>query len=85
MVTKIYAVFDSKVAAYLQPMFFRSNGEAIRAFAAAVSDAEHQFSKFASDYTLFELGAFNDENAQFDILAAPVPLGCAIEFKAKSE
>ena len=55
MVNKIYAVFDSKVGAYLQPMFFRSNGEAIRAFASAVGDVDHQFSKFASDYTLLSL------------------------------
>jgi hypothetical protein len=77
---KVFSVYDSKVGAYLQPMFFRSKGEAIRAFSSAVADTDHQFHKYASDFTLFELGSWDDLKAKFDLLPTPVSIGVAIEF-----
>lgn len=82
MRVKIYSVYDCKAEAYLQPMFMQSNGVAVRSFTAAVSDSKHDFCKFAEDYTLFELGEFDDADASFHMLATPNSLGKASEFKA---
>lgn len=76
----MFSVYDSKVGAYLPPMFMRSRGEAIRSFETAVKSEDHNFNKYASDYTLFELGSWDDETAKFDILATPLSLGVAVEF-----
>lgn len=81
MILKMYCVYDSKISAYMHPMFFRSNGEALRAFAAAVNDPSHGFNKHPEDYTLFELGSFNDDKATVTMLSSPASLGVAIEFK----
>ena len=76
---KMFSVYDSKVGAYLDPMFFRSKGEAIRAFSSAVADSTHQFHKYASDFTLFELGSWDELNAKMDLHATPVSVGLAID------
>lgn len=83
MLTNIYAIYDSKAEAYMQPMFMPTKGLAIRAFSAAVNDPKHQFSKYAEDYTLFELGSYNDQNAEFIMKETPVSIGVAIEFLNK--
>lgn len=76
---KIYAVYDSKVGAYLSPFFLRSRGEAIRAWQTVVNDPKTQFNKHPSDYVLFELGEFDDAKATFN-LPTPQSLGVALEF-----
>lgn len=81
MVLQIFSVFDSKVGAYLPPIFMRSRGEALRMFEAAVRDGNHDFAKFSSDYTLFHLGSFDDSTGLVETFnGAHVSLGKAIEF-----
>lgn len=80
MKLKVFSVFDSKVGAYLTPFFSRSTGEAIRAFTQAANDSQTQFCKFAEDFTLFEIGEWDDQNSKFELLASHVSLGKAIEF-----
>jgi len=83
MLLKMFSIFDSKVGAYLPPLFFRSNGEAVRAFAAAVADGSTNFCKYPEDYTLFELGAWEDADCSFHPLLTPHPLHKALEFIVK--
>jgi len=85
MILKMFCVYDSKVGAYLPPMFFRSNGEALRAFASAANDVKHDFYRYASDYTLFEIGAFHDDSAVVNSLSTPKSLGLAIEYLSKDD
>lgn len=80
MLLKVFSVFDAKVGAYLPPMFFRSKGEALRAFASAVNKEGHDFNTYAPDYTLFELGDFHDDSANFLLHNSPKSLGVAVEF-----
>ena len=40
------------------------------------------FSKYAEDYTLFELGEFDEATGQFSLHNTPVSLGKASELKA---
>lgn len=84
MILKVYSVYDSKAEAYLAPMFFGSKGQAIRSFGDACNNSEHEFSKHAEDYTLFELGEFNDSNCKFTTYDTPYSLGVALEFIKKT-
>ena len=61
---KIFSVHDAKAEAYLPPFYMRTTGEAERAFSANVKDTSTQFSQFPSDYTLVELGTFDEDTAQ---------------------
>lgn len=66
MKLQVFTVRDAAVGSFLQPFFCRSHGEALRSFSDAVSNAEHQFAKHASDYALFFLGEFDDNSGVFD-------------------
>lgn len=82
MIVKLFAIYDSKAEAYLPPFFMKSKGEAIRALSNHVNDPQHNFNKYAADFTLFELGSWDDSTAKFDLLNTPHSLGVLIEFKA---
>ena len=80
MIHKMFTVYDSKAEAYLQPFFSSTTGLAIRSFTEAVNQNDHQFSKYPEDYTLFEIGSYNDEDGSFDILDAKKSIGLAVDF-----
>lgn len=74
MILKMCCVYDSKVGAYLPPMFFRSKMEAIRSFSSAVADESHQFCKYPEDYTLFDVGEWDDSTCKFTPHLTPISL-----------
>lgn len=81
---KIFTVYDAKAEAYLQPFFSSTDGTAMRAFQAAATDAEHDFGKFAEDYTLFEIGQWDETEGSITMLDAKKPLANAIQFRTTS-
>lgn len=74
---RIYCVLDKAVAAFLQPMFFRSEGEAKRAFIDAVSQEGHQFNKHKADYAFCYVGTFDDTTGSFESSSPVVVLEAA--------
>lgn len=64
MIMKIFAIRDAKVEAFLQPFFSPTVGAAIRSLMEAVNDPQHQFAKNSYDYSLFELGEFDDASGR---------------------
>lgn len=80
----IFTVYDEKSEAYLQPFFLDTIGQAQRAVTDCVNDSNHQFGRHPSDYTLFQLGEYDDSTGK---ITSPVPksLGCLVEFKTQTE
>lgn len=66
------SVYDHKAGVYTHPQYFRSNAEAIRAFADAVNSEKGVFSAHPADYSFHKLGMFDDSTGQ--IVADVVPL-----------
>lgn len=62
----IHAVYDEKAKAYLPPFFLPNAAMAVRVFSDCVFSDDHQFGKHPGDYTLFCLGTFDIETAEFD-------------------
>jgi len=56
----IYAVFDTKANTYTPPYFQHAEPMAIRTFGDCVNDDGHTFGKHPEDYTLFNLGIYDD-------------------------
>lgn len=81
MIKHVYSIFDEKSEAFLQPFFFDTKGQAIRAIIDCLTDTNHQFYRHTSDYTLFKLAEFDDENGSFKLCQES--LGNLIEFKAR--
>lgn len=78
MKVSIFSIYDSKAEAYLQPFFAPTVGIALRRFQAAAQDVTTDFHKFAGDYTLFQIGMFDDHNGEV-INEVNANLGNAIE------
>lgn len=79
---KIFTVHDAKAAYYLPPFFARTNGEAIRTFSQAVNDSSHHIGQNHSDFTLFEIGEY-DEQSGVITAKTPTPIGNGVDFKAQ--
>ena len=62
----IYSVYDKAVGAYMQPFMVRSSGEAVRSFTEACNDPQKPFGKYASDYSLYHHGYFDDNSGLYD-------------------
>lgn len=81
---KVFAVFDAKAEAYLNPFFAGSTGIAIRMFESAAHKADHDFHRYAPDYTLFELGTWCQLTGKFEALPAQLNLGNALQFQGSA-
>lgn len=79
MLLQVFAVYDSKVEAYMSPFFMQSRGQAIRAFCDTAEDSNSQIGKHPADFTLFHLGEYDDSNASFSLASTPISLGVALE------
>ncbi len=80
MKLKVFSIFDSKAEAFIQPFYSQTTGTAIRSFEAAVNQPEHEFHKYAGDYTLFELGEFDQNTGITTSLETQLNLGLALTF-----
>ena len=78
---RMFTVYDHKASAYLLPFFSQTKGTAIRSFTESCNDPQSTFFKYPEDFTLFELGEYDDSTAELFIHPSPEPIGKAIEFK----
>lgn len=77
---KCFSVYDSKVGLYHPFMFFRTKGEAIRAFSDAVNNKDNLIGKYPEDFSFFETGDWCDETCVYSPLPTPVSIARAHEF-----
>ena len=63
----LFSIYDSKAQAYFPPFCLHNPQMAIRQFSDMVNDPETRISKHAEDYTLFQIGEFDDSNAKINI------------------
>lgn len=78
----IFSIYDAKAQAWLQPFFMPNAGTAIRAFVHAAQEPTHQFHVFAEDYTLFQIGEWDEQRGLIAQLESKIPLGTALEHLA---
>ena len=85
MIQFVFTVYDSAAKAYLPPFMFPTRAMAERAFSQLAVDRSHNIGQSPKDYTLFELGTFDDSDASYSMYEAKEPLGLAIEYRAQVE
>jgi alkyl hydroperoxide reductase subunit AhpC len=85
MKMKICTVYDSKAEAYMRPFFEQSTGTAVRAFTEECNNPKSVLSSHPSDYTLMEIGEFDDQSGEVSKYEAKKSLGLAIEYKRKQQ
>lgn len=82
---KVFSVYDSAIQCYKQPFLCLSRGEALRSWMQAVTDKELPFHQSPADYTLFEIGEYDDHSGAYSMLEAKVNLGTATQAMAKTK
>jgi len=83
MLHQMVAVFDVKVGAYARPVAVPSDGAAVRSFQDAVNAGDNEYSKHPEDYSMFNLGTYDDSTGEF-ISTAPRQLAQAVSLKTVS-
>lgn len=78
MIIRMFSVHDKAAGAFLQPFAEKTRASAIRAFSDAVNDEKSQFFAHRADYTLYEVGEFDDANGRYTT-EEPVRLVSALE------
>lgn len=80
MIHQIFTIHDAKAAAYLPPFILPNAEMAKRIFTDCVNSEDHQFAKHPEDYTLFRLGTFDDNSAQYMLTEGIHSEGNGLEF-----
>jgi len=71
MIKKIFCVYDSKARIYAAPFLAPRQEVAVRDFTRAARDPNVDISRFPSDYSLYEMGEFDDESGAFNLHLQP--------------
>lgn len=79
----IFSIYDEKAEAFYPPFFLQTTGMALREITDCVNDPQHKFGAHPADYTLFQIGVFDNKNGEITHLKKP--LGCLIEYKTVTD
>lgn len=84
MITQVYSIYDSKAGVFHRPFYMHYEAEAMRACIELASDNSTTPGKYPHDFSLFHLGAFDDNKGTFE-LQIPRNLGVLATFLANKE
>lgn len=76
----VFAVRDVKAECFGSLMVLPTRGLAIRSFTDACRDARSPMAQYPSDYSLYELGTYDDVSGQIVSHSVPVFLAAASDF-----
>lgn len=85
MILKVFSIYDTKTEHFAQPFFQQTTGECIRSFTELSNDANTMPGKHPGDFSLMELGSYDDLTGTFTNLIAPLNLGLATQYKRAPE
>lgn len=77
---KIFAVWDNKAEAFMQPFFSDTVGLALRAFQNNIENPESIMNKYPNDFCLYEIGTFDEASGIIENHEQNKNLGMAIEY-----
>lgn len=60
MLLKMFTIRDARAKAYMQPFFSLNSDTAIRSVEMCLRDPNHEFSKNPNDYSVYEIGEYDD-------------------------
>lgn len=78
MKMSVYTIYDVASGVYMRPFFAKADGEAMRSFADLAVDPQHPVGAHPSDYTLFNIGSYDDNTGQIQG-GPPLKLMTALE------
>lgn len=83
--TKIFAIYDNKAEAFMQPFYATTVGLALRIFADNVANPESIMHKNPNDFVIYEIGSFDDSTGEVANREQNINLGMAIDYHPQNE
>lgn len=80
MKVKMYTVYDQKAETHNSPLCYQTVGQALRAFTDAANDPNSAIAKHPEDYTLLEIGTFDDSRGTVEPHDKPHLIGSANQY-----
>lgn len=80
MKEKAFTVYDSKSEIYSRPMYAATTEAGKRLFHQAVNQEGSQYGMYGGDYTLFEIGTWDDNKGEVTMHKVHVNHGAAIAY-----
>lgn len=74
---RIYAIYDAKAAAYMEPFFLPNEDMAVRTFGDVANDPDHPMGKHPEDYHLVQVGSWDGETGKINPTPAPLTITTA--------
>lgn len=71
MKLKLFAVRDAKAEAFIPPFVLPNEAMAVREFTGCANDPTHAFCRNSDDYSLYEVGEFDDATGVLTVPAEP--------------
>lgn len=81
MLKFIYSVYDQKSKVFGNPFISNNRATAERDFGYACNDVHSQISKWPADFTLYEIGSFEDTTCKIELNSPPEIVGHGIQYK----
>jgi len=75
----LYSIYDSKAEVHCPPFVAHNVAVAIRMFRDLLNQPDSQISRAPADFTLFELGTFDESNGSLSLLEAKKSIANALE------
>mgnify|MGYP000615718505 CR=1 FL=1 len=79
MIYRVYTIYDSKAELYCTPFYHRSKGGCLRMFQDMANDRNSQIGQHPEDFTLFEVGEFDDQTGMGQEYEAKVHVAFALD------
>lgn len=81
----IFSVHDSKAEAFICPFFAQNTAVGLRMFTQACNDISTEFYRNAGDFTLFEMGIFDQDTGKFELFDVAKNHGLAVIFRTEGK
>lgn len=81
---QIFTIHDSKAQAFLSPFVMQNAEMAQRTFIECANDKTHMFCKHPTDFTLFQIGTFDDETGDVENFSLKINLGWASNYQVQA-
>lgn len=72
MILKMYTVYDSITKIYHPPMYCHNDNHAKRVFKAIINAKDKVFNTSPADFSLCEVGTFNDQDGNIETVKVPI-------------
>lgn len=81
MQQRLFSIYDEKAQAWLPPFAFIHQAQALRAFSDCLNSKDHQFAQHPEDYTLAQIGEWDEQSGVLVSFEKKTILGNGIEVK----